>query len=137
MCGHMRLQVRMLCVGFSSSVSSSVCAEPWSEVCLSRFVCISLPHACLARRVVIGSVDASDSPEDFDSLVLVKKPNCCWKMRTILEQREEHSCPLFKKFSHFWSIVECRRSSTHMNIRVLSKAHQAMELLAFLREIAL
>ena len=29
-------------------------------------VCIGFPHACLVRRVVIGSVDASDSPEDFD-----------------------------------------------------------------------
>ena len=48
----------------SSSISSSVCAEPrLSEACLPGFVCIGFPHACLARRLVIGSVDASDSPE--------------------------------------------------------------------------
>ena len=37
----------------------------------------------------------------------------------------------------FWSIVEFHRFSTHMNIRVLSKAYQAIELLAFLCVIAL
>ena len=55
------------CVGSCSSISSSVCAEPrFPEACLSGFVCIGFPHACLALRVVIGSDDVSDSPEDFD-----------------------------------------------------------------------
>ena len=57
---------------------------------------------------------------------------------TILVEREVQNYPLYKKlFSHFGLIVEFHRFSTRMNIRVLSKAHLAIELLAFLRVIAL
>ena len=57
---------------------------------------------------------------------------------TILIQREVLSCPLYKKVtSHFWSIVEFRGFSTQMNIRVLSKAYEAIKLPAFHRGIAL
>ena len=54
-------------VGSSSFISSTLCAEPrFPEACLSGFVCVGFPHACLALRVVIGSDDVSDSPEELD-----------------------------------------------------------------------
>ena len=57
----------MPCVGSSSFISSSLCAEPrFPEACLSGFVCNGFPHACLALRVVIESDDVSDSQEVFD-----------------------------------------------------------------------
>ena len=60
-------QSGMPCVGCSSFISSSFRAEPrFPEARLSGLVCISFPHARLALRVVIGSDDVSDSPEEFD-----------------------------------------------------------------------
>ena len=56
---------------------------------------------------------------------------------TVLKKREVLSCPLYKKLSsHFVPIVEFRRFPL-MNIRVLRKADEPMELQAFHRVIAL
>ena len=73
-----------------------------------------------------------------DPMISMLKRNCCWNMMTVLVRREVPSCPSYKQLtSHFGSIVEFRRFSTHMNIRVLSKAYEAIELLAFHGVIAL
>ena len=73
-----------------------------------------------------------------DPLVSMWKPSGCWKMMTIPVRQEVRSCPLYKYLSsHLGSIVEFHSFSTHMKIRVLSKAYEAIESLAFQRVIAL
>ena len=60
-------QSGMPCVGSSSFISSSLCAGPrFPEASLSGSVCIAFPHARLSLRVVTGSGDVSDLPEEFD-----------------------------------------------------------------------
>ena len=66
-------QSGMPCVGSSSFISSSVCAElRFSEACLSRVVCIRFPHACLTLRVVIGSDDISAIGLDVEAEQLLE-----------------------------------------------------------------
>ena len=121
-------QSGMLCVGSSSFISSFLRAE------------LRFPEACLALRVFIGSDDVSDLPKEFDwsfgldveaELLLENDDNPGTTRGTKL------SIIQVIVFPFFWSIVEFRRFSTHVNIRVLSKAFQAIQLLAFLRVIAL
>ena len=71
------------------------------EARLSGFVYIGFPHACLARRVVIGSVDASNSPEYFtDPLVLLEDDaNFGTTRGTKLTMKQVRVFP-------FWSVVK-------------------------------
>ena len=57
---------------------------------------------------------------------------------TVLVRQEVRSCPLYRQLtSHYRPIVEFRRFSIQVNIRVFSIAYQAIEPLAFHRVIAL
>ena len=97
----------MPCVGSSLSVSSSVCAEA------------RLPETCLSKFVCIGFPAAGrwwQSWYDKRHDVVHCTSNC------------------FPILGQLWSFAPF---STHMNIRVLNKSYQTMELLAFLRVIAL
>ena len=100
------------------------------ETCLSGFVCIVFPHACLALQVCIGSDDWFFVLDIEVELLLVDDDNSGTTRNTKLSIIKYLFC-------HVGSIVEFRRFSTHMNIRVLSTACGAIELLTFLRVIAL
>ena len=133
-------QSGMSCVGFSSYISFSVSAEPrLSEACLSGFVCIGFPHACLARRVVIGSVETSDLPEDFDwSFGLDVEAELLLKYDDSLDTTRGTELSIIQVIVFPFGVNrEFHRFSTRMNIRVLSKGYQTIELLAFLWVIAL
>ena len=130
----------MPCVGSSLFISSFSCAGPrFPEASLSGSVCIGFPHACLSLRVVTGSDDVSDSPEELDwsfgldveaELLLEDDDNPGTTRGTKLSILQ---VIVFPFFGRSWSFTVF---STHMNIRVLSKAYQAIELLSFPRVIA-
>ena len=133
-------QLGMSCVGSSSFISFSVCWTSAFRGLLVRVCLHRCPHACLARRVVIGSVDASDSPEDFDwSVGLHVEAEAAadrwWQSWYNEKDKIIHfSRNCLSMFGQSWS---SHFFSSRMNIRVLSKAYQAVELLAFLRVTAL
>ena len=112
-------------------------------MCSSRvffFVLVQgFPHTRLALRVATASDDVSDSPEELDwsfrpdveaELLLEEDDNTGTKRGTGLSIIQIIVFP----FGVDWGVSTF---STHMNIRVLSKAHEATESLAFHRLIAL
>ena len=127
----------MPCVGSSLFVSSAGSRFP--VACLSWSVSIGFPHACSSLQVVTGSDNVANFLKWFDGSVDLDVED-----KLLLGQNDSLDTTRGTKLSivqviDFPFFANCGVSpfSTRMNIRVLSKADEAIESLAFHRVIAL
>ena len=84
-------QSGMPCVGSSSFISSSLCAEPRFPEPASVF----RMHAWHFESLLDLMMFRIHRKNWTDPLVSMWKPSCCWKMITILVQQEVQCCPFF------------------------------------------